>query len=274
MIGKIKEPRRISEVLFGKPSQLVLELRAEELAVETSDVSEANRLRALSGTSTGVGTVTESEFVHLSHHRFRASRCFDLTLRQERELANLRGNEEHSRTVLTSRSTCAATDTGRSVHRLVSYRFRNRNGIRIGYTTCVNGNESTGLHDLVVRSAIDHEVFDYGECTATPRFYGDGVAIFELTHVELAGCDSAVGSVRVTVDVHRAHTTDTLTAVVIVGDRVFMLLYELLVQDINHLQERSTLEYMFEVVGLEMTLRLRSGLTPYPNFYIYITIHD
>ena len=120
---KIKEPRKFSEVLFGMPSELVLELRAEELAVETSDVSEANRLRALSGTSTGVGTVTESEFVHLSHHRFRASRCFDLTLRQERELANLRGNEEHSRTVLTSRSTCAATDTGRSVHRLVSYRL-------------------------------------------------------------------------------------------------------------------------------------------------------
>jgi hypothetical protein len=92
--------------------------------------------------------------------------------------------------------------------------------------------------------------------------------------MELAGSDSAVRSVRVTVDVHGAHTADTLTAVVIVGNGVFVLSDELLVENINHLQERSTLEYMFEVVGLEMTLHLGSCLSPNTNLNINILIHN
>ena len=52
------------------------------------------------------------------------------------------------------------------------------------------------------RLAVNHQVFDYRERVAAPRLNGDGIAIVELTHVELAGGDSAVGTVRMTVDVH------------------------------------------------------------------------
>ena len=90
---------------------LVFELCLEELAVEAGDVRQANRFRALGSAGTGVGTVTESEFVHLSHHGFRTSSRLDLALRQESELRNLSRHEEHCRAVLTSRSASAATDT-------------------------------------------------------------------------------------------------------------------------------------------------------------------
>ena len=146
--------------------------------------------------------------------------------------------------------------------------------VRVGYTAGVDGNEAACLHDLVIRTAVHHEVLDYRERTATPRLHGDSLAVFELTHMQLAGGNSGVGSVRVTVDVHRAHTADTLAAVMIVGHGVFVLCNKLLVQDINHLQERSALEYMFQLVGLEMSLSLRAGLTPYPYFNINILIHD
>ena len=75
---------------------LVFELSAEELAVEASDISQRNGLRALGGTSAGVGTVTESEFVHLSHHSLCTSCGLDLTLREQGKLRNLSGYEEHS----------------------------------------------------------------------------------------------------------------------------------------------------------------------------------
>ena len=53
-----------------------------------------------------------------------------------------------------------------------------------------------------------------------------------------------------------------------------MLCNELLVENINHLQERSTLEDVLEIICLEMALRLRAGLTPYPYFDINILIHN
>ena len=144
---------------------LVLELSAEELAVEASDIGEGDGFGALGGASAGVGTVTESEFVHLGNHRFGASSCLDLTLGQECELADLGGDEEHRRAVLTCCSAGTATDTGRCVHRLVGYRLGDRNGVSIGYTASIYTDEASGLHDLIVRTAIYHEVLDYREST-------------------------------------------------------------------------------------------------------------
>ena len=79
----------------------------------------------------------------------------------------------------------------------------------------------------------------------------DGIAVLELTHVELAGSNLAVRSVGMTVDIERAHTADTLAAVVVECDRtgipatlvycnrVIALTYQLIVEDIEHLEERS-----------------------------------
>ena len=53
--------------LFFK--RLVLELRREELPVQTGDVRNRNHLRTLGLASSRIGTVTEAQFVHLGHHR-------------------------------------------------------------------------------------------------------------------------------------------------------------------------------------------------------------
>ena len=108
---------------------------------------------------------------------------------------------------------------------------------------------------------------------AAPRLNGDRVTIVKLTHVELAGGDGAVRTVRMAVDIHRAHTAYTLAAVVVEGDRILVLADELLVEDIHHLQERCTLEDVFEFVGLEETFCFRSGLTPNANFNVNVAVH-
>src|SRR5437868_9371983 len=44
------------------------------------------------------------------------------------------------------------------------------------------------LHDALPICTIHNKVFDNGESLCTPWFYHDGIAIFECTHVQLAGC--------------------------------------------------------------------------------------
>ena len=59
----------------------------------------------------------------------------------------------------------------------------------------------------------------------------------ETTHVELASSGSLSGTVGVTVDVERAHAADTLATVVVEDERLLVLLDELLVENVEHLQE-------------------------------------
>ena len=61
---------------------LVLQLCAQELTVEASDVSNADLLWTLCLASTCVGTVTEAELIHLCNHSLCTTCALDLTLRQ------------------------------------------------------------------------------------------------------------------------------------------------------------------------------------------------
>ena len=79
---------------------------------------------------------------------------------------------------------------------------------------------------------------------------GDSVTVLELAHMELACCNLTVRSVRMAVDIERTHTAYTLAAVVIEGyrtgilatlvysNRVIALTYQLIVEDIEHLEKR------------------------------------
>ena len=116
--------------------------------------------------------------------------------------------------------------------------------------TGIDGDESTCLKYLVKSAAVHHKVLDDRETGASPRLDGDSVAVLELTHVKLAGSNLTVRSVRMAVDIERAHTAYTLAAVVIEGyrtgilatlvysNRVIALTYQLIVEDIEHLEKR------------------------------------
>lgn len=59
------------------------------LTVHATDVIELNVLGALSGAGTGIGTVTETELIHLVDHSADTAILLDLTLRQESQLTDL-----------------------------------------------------------------------------------------------------------------------------------------------------------------------------------------
>ena len=65
------------------------------------------------------------------------------------------------------------------------------------------------------------------------------------------------------VDVERAHAADTLATVVVENERLFAALDELLVQDVEHFEEGSIGGDILHFKCVEMTLCLRTILTPH-----------
>ena len=58
------------------------------------------------------------------------------------------------------------------------------------------------------------------------------------------------------------------------NDRVFAFVNQLLVQDIQHFQERSALVDVLQPVSFEVSLLVRTFLTPDFKRDIYVFIHD
>ena len=80
----------------------------DELPVEPGDIGDGLVLRADSLASTRVGAVAESKFLHLRHHGLGTLGSLWPALWQQSELADLRTDEEHGRTIFAS---CHASTT-------------------------------------------------------------------------------------------------------------------------------------------------------------------
>jgi hypothetical protein len=85
--------------------------------------------------------------------------------------------------------------------------------------------------------------------------------------VELAGRDALYGSVGMTVDIKRAHTADTFAAVIIKYYRLLTLLHELLVEHIEHFEERTSCRHIIDMIVDETAFFFGTALTP--NLQVY-----
>ena len=139
---------------------LVSQLCLDELAVQAGDVGDGFALRTYSFASTGVGAVTEAEFVHLGYHSLGTTGCLYAALWKKGELRYLRADEEHGRTVLTSCHAGTTTDAGSAIHCLVSILLRDKDGVGVLWSTCANGGVTTSLNNLVEGRTVNHAVFD------------------------------------------------------------------------------------------------------------------
>ncbi len=91
--------------------------------------------------------------------------------------------------------------------------------------------------------------------------------------MELAGGDTLHGAVGMTVDIERAHTADTFAAVVVEHDGFFALLYELLVEHVEHLKEARACRNVVERVVDELSFLFGTTLTPNFQFYADCMFH-
>ena len=79
--------------------------------------------------------------------------------------------------------------------------FVDWDGISIRDAASVNRDVTSSLNELIQSRTIDHQVFDNRKRLRAPRLHGDGVAVLELTHVQLACCGVFEPSVRMSVDI-------------------------------------------------------------------------
>ena len=252
---------------------LFREFCVDKLAVEAGDVAQRNVLGAFGGACTGVGAVAETELVHFAHHSAGTAATLNLTLGQECELAHLGRHEEHGRTVLAGSHAGAATDACGGVHGHIGHFLADGQAIGILGATAVERNITAGLLDFVEGVAVDCEVADYGERSRAPGLDGDQVAIVEFAHVKLASGNALHGAVGMTVDVQRAHAADTFTAVVVEYYGFFALFDQLLVEHVEHFQERASGGNVVERIVDELSFLFRTTLTPNFQFYADILFH-
>ena len=242
---------------------------------------DGDSLRALHLAGTGVGAATEAELFHLRDHIPGPSGGLWTALRKQSEGTYPCGHEQHRRAVLTGCHASAATNAGSRVHTLLSILVRDKDVVGILGGTGSDRDESASLKDLVERAAVNDQILDDRETSASERLHGDGSAILEVTHEELAGGHMIVRTVSAAVNEQRAGTADTLAAVVVERHRtaalaasvngywIVTLTDQLLIEDVKHFEERGVLLYSGNMISLKMTLFLGVLLTPYLKIEIH-----
>src|SRR5450432_4211171 len=185
--GKATKTRpfpRSRKGLFAYP---LAQVRDRVFAIKFRDETNTDFRGANRFTFVGVGAVAEPFRVHLTDHPQHTPRPLGLHLREEREMRNLRGSEEHGGSVRTSRGAGAAADAGCGFHREIGAVFWDQSRVGLRRRTSARTHESAGLHDAIEGRAIDDQVFDNGKRSRAERLDRDGGAVVEAAHVKLAG---------------------------------------------------------------------------------------
>ena len=151
-------------------------------------------------------------------------------------MGDLGSDEEHGGAVGAGCCTGSAADAGCCVHGGVRHGLGDEGGRGVGRPAGVLADEATGADDPIVGAAVDHEILDDRKGIDAVGLHGDGLAVLELAHVDLAGGPTA-RSLRDAVDDHAAGPADALAAVAGKGDRLLALPREAVVHDIEHLEE-------------------------------------
>ena len=126
------------------------------------------------------------------------------------------GKEQGGRGIGAGGDAGTAADAGCGVEGAVGIALGDGHGVGVGSSAGVDGDVAARRDDPVEGAAVHHQVSDHREGGGAPRFDGDGVAVLEGTHVELAGGDPG-RAVRLAVDHQSAHAADAFAAVAVEG---------------------------------------------------------
>jgi hypothetical protein len=96
---------------------------------------------------------------------------------------------------------------------------------------------AAGRNDAVKGAAVDDQILYERKCLGPPRFYINGIAILELSHMKLTNRRLLLGSVRDAVDDLRTYPANGFTAVMVKGYRLLALFDQVFVDFIKHLEE-------------------------------------
>src|SRR5262249_8193450 len=131
----------------------------------------------------------------------------------------------------------SAANAGSGIHCQLGLLLRHGKRVGLGCLACSNRNKATGLNDLVEAASIHNQVFNNWEGPRPPGFNSNRLPIAKMAHMELAGCRSALPSMRNTVDDERTGAANSFATVRIKRDGLLTLSDELFVDHIQHFQK-------------------------------------
>src|SRR5262245_1414540 len=189
--------------------------RPQIIPIHPCDDFEFDFLRTDCFALANVGAAAEELLFKLCHHVHRALVAFRLALRQQTQMADLRSGKQRRSRIRTCGDTGAATDTGGGIHSKVRVLFGHRDGVSVGGAAGRNGNKTAAGDDAGEGASIDNEVLQHRKCLRAPRLEIENIAVFEMTHVQLADRRRRLGAMGDSVDHEAAHPTDSFTTVMI-----------------------------------------------------------
>ena len=122
--------------------------------------------------------------------------------------------------------------------------------------------EATRLLDAFEGRSIHHEVPEDWKGLGTPRFNRDLVTVIEMAHMELANGAAFLMAVSDPVDHKAAGATDAFATIVLERDRILVLVDQILIENIEHLEKRHMVADIVELIGLKAALVVRFLLPP------------
>src|SRR5215510_10940856 len=105
--------------------------RSRVFAVQLGNETGANFGGANCLTFVCIAAIAEAFGVHRADHPQHATHPFWMTLRQKRQMRNLRSSEKHGRSIWTGRGACAASDASSRVHCQISIVLGNQDRVRL-----------------------------------------------------------------------------------------------------------------------------------------------
>src|SRR5208282_289764 len=138
----------------------------------------------------------------------------------------------------------------------------NRNAVRLRRFSCARRNVTPSLYNAIKRTPINFQIALYRERGCPERFHINGIAVFESPHMELAGSRIRKRTVRPPVYHDAALTTNALAAVVIELHRPLLLLDKLLIEHVQHFQERHVRGYTLQAIVDKAALLAPTFLAP------------
>ncbi len=220
---------------------IVLKRRFEVIPVHPGDDFEPDQLRTYGFAFPDVRAVPKVLGIHLGDHTDGPAVLLRLALGEQVKMRNLGPCEQGGCRIGTSSHTGAASDACRRIHRFIGVYFGDRDRIAIGRATGGNRNKAARSDNPVEGRSIYGKVFHHGKRPSTPWLQIERVAVLEAAHVQLTNRDTWERTVRDTVDHESAGTTNPFAAIVIESNGLFPFFHELVVEHVQHFQERHVL---------------------------------
>src|SRR5690606_15689013 len=94
-----------------------------------------------------------------------------------------------------------------------------------------------GLLYSFKRTSIHHKILYHWKSTSSKRFDNNCITILKFTHMELAGSDHSIGTVRFPVYLEATCATNPFPAIMIKYHRILTFLYKTFIQNVQHFKE-------------------------------------